>query len=133
MAIRQTSALFTRAPRLLSEIRFLETAENLKPFKIERTIVLSKKGFLNLVTDFTVEREYFKKYRPLCKIDDQGAWHCLLVELRGHSEGLLLMVDDLGIPSYAALFWKKYRFSDTSENDLFGTPWANGKNPSALI
>jgi hypothetical protein len=118
---------------MLSEISVLGKAENLVPFTIERTIVLSKKGFLNLVTDFTVEREYFQKYRPLCKIDDQGAWHCLLVELRGYSEGLLIMVDDFGIPRYAALFWKTFRYPDTSENTLSCSPWFSGINPSPLI
>jgi hypothetical protein len=112
MVIHQTRALFTWTPRTLIRIRILENTEKLKPFIIERTIVLSKNGFLNLSTDMTVERDYFIKQKSLCRIDDQGVWHCLLVLRHNRSEGILIMVDDLGIPSFAALYWKKYRTSD---------------------
>jgi hypothetical protein len=108
MATKQKRALFTRAPRRLSEVGILDFFDNLKLFTIERTIILSRAGFINFVSDMTVERLYLKRYRTLCKIDDQGVWHCLFVALRGFREGLLVMVDDLGIPNFVALFWKKY-------------------------
>jgi hypothetical protein len=100
---------------VVTEIKVLSKTENLKPFIIERTIILSELGFYNLVADLTVERSYFIKYKSLCRIDDSGVWHCLLVVLRSHSEGLLFTVDESGIPYFAALFWKKYRFPNVTE------------------
>jgi hypothetical protein len=81
--------------------------ERLVPFMVERTIILNELDHVNFVTDMTVERYYLRKQQSHCKVDDQGVWHCLLVVRQGQYTGTLVMVDELGIPSKAGLFWKR--------------------------
>jgi hypothetical protein len=107
MVIRQKKALFTRKPRVLGEVDVLAAVENLKPIKVEKTIILTEDDYRNFITDMTVERQFLKRYNALCKIDDEGIWHCLLVVLQGSQAGILVMADKDGFPDYAALFWSK--------------------------
>jgi hypothetical protein len=55
----------------------------------------------------TVERLFLRKHSSLCKVDDKGIWHSLLVVLQGSKAGILVMADQEGFPVYAARFWKK--------------------------
>jgi hypothetical protein len=55
----------------------------------------------------TVERRFLQKHSSLCKIDDDGIWHSLLVVLQGSKVGILVMADQEGFPIYAARFWRK--------------------------
>lgn len=107
MVIRQTKALFTRNPRVLHEIGNLAAVENLKSVKVERTIVLPKDDYRNFVTDMTVARLFLQKYNSLCRIDDEGIWHCLLVIPQSRQVGILVMADKFGFSDYAAQFWGK--------------------------
>jgi hypothetical protein len=107
MVIQQTQALFTRKPRILGEIDILAPSEKLRPVKIEKTIVLPRIDYINFITDMTVERLFLRKHSSLCKVDDKGIWHSLLVVLQGSKAGILVMADQEGFPIYAARFWKK--------------------------
>lgn len=107
MEVRQTRALFTRKPRVLDEIGVLATVEKLRPVKIEKTIILPRIEYKNFITDMTVERLFLRKYSSLCRVDDKGIWHSLLVSLQGSQAGVLVMADQEGFPLYAARFWRK--------------------------
>jgi hypothetical protein len=91
----------------LGEVDVLAAVENLKPIKVEKAIILPEDDYRNFITDMTVERLYLRKYSSLCKIDNDGIWHCLLVLLQGSQAGILVMADEDGLPDYAALFWSK--------------------------
>jgi hypothetical protein len=104
MGIRRTQALFTKKPRVLGEITIFDTVEKLRPVRIEKTIILSKIDYKNFITDMTVERLFLRNYSPLCRIDDKGIWHSLLVVQLGSQAGILVMADQEGIPLYAARF-----------------------------
>ena len=105
MLLLQRRAIFTRKPRVLSEISILAAVENLKPIKVEKIIILPKENYRNFITDMTVERLFLRKYNSLCKIDDEGVWHCLLVVPQGSQVGILVMADNLGFSEYAAQYW----------------------------
>lgn len=105
MAVQQKKAFFTRAPRVVDEIGGLSSVESLRAFTIEKTIILPKGDFINFSTDMTVERLFLRKNFSLCRIDDEGIWHCLLVKPHGHKEGVLALSDVKGIPAYVAVFW----------------------------
>jgi hypothetical protein len=107
MVILQTRALFTKLPRVFGEIANLTAVKNLKPIKIEKTIALSGDDYDNFITDMTVERQFLKNNSYLCRIDDEGIWHCLLVVRQGHHQGILVMANEVGFLDYAALFWEK--------------------------
>ena len=111
MGIRRTQALFTKNPRVLGEITIFDTVEKLRPVRIEKTIILSKIDYKNFITDMTVERLFLRNYSPLCRIDDKGIWHSLLVVFPGSQTGILVMADKEGFPIYAARFRKKIHYS----------------------
>jgi len=90
---------------MLGEVGILDAVENLRPIKIEKTIILPREDYKNFITDMTVERQFLKENSSLCKIDDKGIWHCLLVVLKGHQEGVLVMADQEGFLSHAARLW----------------------------
>lgn len=118
VTIAQKKASFTRLPRWSAEIKWLDLAENLRPFTIERTIILQRDHFINFLTDMTVERQFLKRNHHHCRIDDEEVWHCLLVTSQGYKEGILVMADEKGFPVCVALFWKNHHQSGHSPEDV---------------
>jgi hypothetical protein len=79
------------------------SVETPSTYFIEKTIILPMEDFVNFVTDMTVERFFLKKNHLLCRIDNEGIWHCLLVKPQGHKEGILALADERRFP-FALLY-----------------------------
>lgn len=82
-----------KRPHLLDEERF---------YTIEKTIILPKIEYENFIEDFYVERWFIEEFENCCKIDDEGIWHCLLVQQKGEEDGVLVMSDGYEYPKWVA-------------------------------
>lgn len=97
------TAYFVKSPRWISDLLLPHKMEEEVPFKIVKTIPLSRIDYENLAADLTAEREYMEPYAHLCGIRN-GVWECLLIQQRITREGILIMPRDSRWVGYAA-FW----------------------------
>lgn len=98
----------------MKEILFVEYAFQIKdlqkphsiyksnPYVVEKEVTLSKINYENFTTDFCADRWFIEKYSKLCRIDDNGIWHCILVRQKGRTDGVLVMSDGNDFPKWAA-------------------------------
>ena len=96
-------SFFIQKPRRADNLMRNEMAKQQKAYFIEKIIELDTIDFQNFATDMTVERDYLRKNYALCRIDEKGVWHCLLVCRHDRRSGLLIMADALGRPTHAGL------------------------------
>ena len=73
-----------------------------KPYKIEQEIELGKIDYENFITDLCVDRWFIEKYMQLCRIDNDGVWHCIFVMQKGRTDGVLVMSEGEVFPKWAA-------------------------------
>ena len=73
-----------------------------KPYVIEKTVQLPRIDFENFITDFCVDRWFIEENTDLCRVDEDGVWHCIFVHQRNRTDGVLVMADGRGFPKWAA-------------------------------
>ena len=100
----QDTAFFVKQPFGVEDLRRPHRLKQRQPFTIEKTIDLEWIDYENLVTDLTVDRWFIEEYQRLCRIDDDGVWHCLLVRQRGKTDGVLIMPQGTDYPKFAAYY-----------------------------
>jgi hypothetical protein len=78
----QNTAFFVKQPFQIEDLRCPHFLEQRQPYVIEKTIDLARIDYENLITDLTVDRWFIEENKRLCRIDDDGVWHCLLASAR---------------------------------------------------
>lgn len=96
------TAFFVEYPFRIEDLIKPHLLEHQKPYIVEKEIRLSKIDYENLITDLCVDRWFIEKYSYLCKIDENGVWHCILARQRGKTDGILIMSDGRVFPKWAA-------------------------------
>jgi hypothetical protein len=100
----QTTAFFVRQPFRIENLLCPHLPNQRQPFVIEKTIDLAGIDYENLITDLTVDRRFIEKNKRLCRVDQDGVWHCLLVRQRGKTDGVLIMPEGTDYPKFAAYY-----------------------------
>ena len=93
--MKKAEIFWVPAPARLEDIIQPHISEA-HPFVVAKAIRLPWEDYENFVTDFLVEREFLTNNADVCKVDEDGTWHCLLVLQRGHTDGVLAMPDEQG-------------------------------------
>ena len=93
--MKQASILWVSAPARLEDIIQPDNGVS-HPYTVAKAIRLTWDDYENFVTDFLVKRDFIEENAGLCKMDETGVWHCLLVLHRGHTDGVLVMPEEQG-------------------------------------
>lgn len=97
------TAHFVKMPFTVEDLRRPYLAGDEVEYAVAKTILLGKIDYTNFLTDMCVERWFIEEHAELCRIDESGVWHCILVTQKGLEEGILVMSDGLAFPKYSAL------------------------------
>lgn len=106
------TAFFVEYPYRIEDLMRPHLSEWRKPYKVELVIDLRKIDYENFITDLCVDRWFIEKHTHLCRIDDNGLWHCILVKQKGKNGGVLVMSAGKVFPRWAA-----YLPSEVSNNE----------------
>lgn len=98
------TALFVKYPFTIEDLMRPHSPQEQKPYIIEEKIELRRIDYENLITDLCVDRWFVEKYTHLCKIDDNGVLHCILVLQKSKANGVLIMSEGEVFPKWAAYF-----------------------------
>ena len=71
-------------------------------YEIVKTIKLSGIDYENFITDMVADRQFIEDNAALCSRGE--VWHCLLVQQRGHMDGVLVMPKDDCFVGWAAYY-----------------------------
>lgn len=96
------TAYFVSLPFRIEDLQRPHLANHRKPYVIEKTVELAKIDYENFITDLCVDRWFIEENAGLCRIDDDGVWHCILVRQRGKMDGVLVMPEGCDFPKWAA-------------------------------
>ena len=91
MNIRGT-ACFVEYPRKIEDLTELYPNGPEQRYEIVKIVKLSKIDYENFITDMIADREFIRAHSSLCEIGE--TWNCLLVQQRGHSDGVLVIPFD---------------------------------------
>ena len=96
------NAYFVRSPRRIEDLQALHLVEKERPFEVVKTVKLAKIDYENFITDMLADRQFIENYAVLCS---KGAvWRCLLVQQRGHTDGVLVMPETGCFVGWAAYY-----------------------------
>jgi hypothetical protein len=104
----QPSAHFISYPHSINDLQKPFIAQLEKPFVIEKIITLKKYDYENFITDLCADRGFIEENNILCRVDNEGIWHCLYIKQIGKNEGILVMSDGAVFPKYAAYIAMRY-------------------------
>jgi hypothetical protein len=96
------TAFFVSNPSRLEDLQRPHLADQCKPYVIEKTVELAKIDYENFITDLCVSRGFIEENTGLCRIDEDGLWHCIFVKQHGNSDGVLVMPEGQDFPKWAA-------------------------------
>lgn len=96
------TALFVEHPYRIESLRQPYRADQCKEYVVEQTVILAKIDYQNFINDLCVDRWFIEKYGHLCKVDNVGIWHCILVKQKGCNDGILVMSEGCVFPKWAA-------------------------------
>ena len=85
-------AYFVSDPRRIEDLTVLHLAEKERPFAVVKTVKLAKIDYENFITDMLADRQFIEDHAALCSKDE--VWRCILVQQRGHADGVLVMPED---------------------------------------
>ena len=85
------TAYFVRLPFRLEDLKRPHSLSDEKPYIVEKTIILAAIDYENFVTDLCVDRGFIENNTKLCRVDENGVWHCILVRQRSRADGVLVM------------------------------------------
>ena len=98
------TAFFVEYPFRIEDLQKPYLPHQRKPFIVKKLIQLGKIDYENFVSDLCVDRWFIEENTHLCRIDGDGAWHCILVMQKGHSDGVLVMSEGKVFPKWASYF-----------------------------
>ena len=93
-------AYFVERPRRLEDLLRPHLIERERPYSIVTSVQLPKIDYENFVTDMLADRKFIEDYGKRCKAGD--VWECLLVQQRGHTDGVLVLPEQGCFVSWAA-------------------------------
>ena len=93
-------AFFVRSPRRIEDLQALHLVEKERPFEIVKTVKLAKIDYENFITDMLADRQFIEDHAALCS--KGRVWRCILVQQRGHTDGVLVMPEDGCFVGWAA-------------------------------
>ena len=102
MIMDYQTAFFVSMPFQIEDLKRPHLNTHRKPYVIEQTVELARIDYENLITDLCVDRWFIEKYNHLCRVDDDGVWHCILAKQRGRTDGVLVMPEGRTFPKWAA-------------------------------
>ena len=95
-------AYFVRAPRRLEDLRVLHAVDKERPYEIVKTVKLAKIDYENFITDMVADRQFIEDCATLCAKGQ--VWRCIVVQQRGHADGVLVMPEDGCFVGWAAYY-----------------------------
>lgn len=105
------TAYFVRCPSTIYALRRPHLIRDERPYMIEKHIPLSVVDYVNFITDLRADRPFIEENRHLCRIDELGLWHCLLITQQDNTlaGGILVMSDGEVYPKWCAYIrdWKE--------------------------
>ena len=85
-------AYFVEVPRTMEDLMAPHPYEQARAYEIAKTIKLAGIDYENFTTDMIADRQFIEDNAALCS---QGeVWHCLLVQRRSRSDGVLVIPID---------------------------------------
>ena len=96
------SAFFVEYPRVIGDLIRPHIADWRKSYVVEKTINLNRHDYVNFITDLCVDRWFVEENTHLCRVDESGVWHCILVTQEGKAGGILVMSNGEVFPKWAA-------------------------------
>lgn len=98
------TAFFVNLPFTVRDLRRLHPVDQRRPYIIEATVALEPIDYENFSEDLTQWRQYIEDHMHQCFVDEDGIWHCLLVQEDGRSDGILVMTEGEEWPKWAAYY-----------------------------
>lgn len=99
-----STAFFVKLSFRLEDLQRPHLNNQRKPYVVAKTVYLDKIDYENFITDLCVDRWFIEENAELCRIDEDGVWHCILVRLEGCTGGVLVMSEGTAFPKWAAYF-----------------------------
>ena len=100
--INYQEAFFVFYPHRLQELRRPHSTEQRKQYVVVKRIKLGKVDYENFSADLCVDRWFIEENAAMCRVDENGLWHSILVQQRGKTDGILVMSDGHYFPQWAA-------------------------------
>ena len=85
-------AFFVESPRIIEDLLAPHPIEQETQYEIVKTVKLAKIDYENFITDMIADRQFIEDNASLCSRGE--IWRCILVQQRGHSDGVLVMPID---------------------------------------
>ena len=95
-------AYFVDSPRTINDLMVTHPIEQERICEIVKTIKLSGIDYENFITDMVADRQFIEDNAALCSKGE--VWRCLLVQQRGHMDGVLVMPEDGCYVGWAAYY-----------------------------
>ena len=99
------TAYFVRRPCRMENLTVLHLVERERPFAVAATVKLSKIDYENFITDMLADRQFIEDHATLCAKGE--VWRCILVQQRGHADGVLVMPEDGCFVGWAAYYQER--------------------------
>ena len=96
-------AYFVRHPRRLEVLVVPHPVAQEQPYEIVKTIILSRIDYENFSTDLLADRQFIEDYASLC--DDGAVKKCLLIRMKNHVDGILVLPEGNCYVKSAAYQW----------------------------
>ena len=93
-------ANFVERPRRLEDLQRPHLIDKERPYHIVTAVQLPKIDYENFITDMLADRQFIEDYGKRCKAGN--VWDCLLVQQRGHTDGVLVLPEQDCFVSWAA-------------------------------
>ena len=93
-------AFFVERPRRVEDLQIPHLIDRERPYRIVTAVQLPKIDYENFITDMLADRQFIEDYGKRCKAGD--VWECLLVQQRGHTDGVLVLPEQDCFVSWAA-------------------------------
>jgi hypothetical protein len=100
--MKPPTAFFVSLPFRLENLHRPHLSTEHKPYVIEKTVKLEEIDYENFITDLCVDRWYIEESASLCRIDEDGVWHCLFIRQQSRMDGVLVMSEGRNFPKWAA-------------------------------
>ena len=95
-------AFFVERPHRLEDLMVPHFVEKERPYRIVTEIQLPAIDYENFVTDMVADRHFIEDHAELCAKGQ--VWRCILVQRRGHADGVLVMSGDGCYVGWAAYY-----------------------------
>ena len=79
-------------PRRIDDLMVPHLVEKERPYRIVTSVQLTAIDYENFITDMLADRQFIEDHAALCS--KGTVWRCILVQPRGHTDGVLVMPED---------------------------------------